>query len=521
MKAGGLPRPVSVNSVGNSSSGSRKGKAGSGSQSNKSGRSTAGSAGSNHGKKAGGSSYERGTKVVPYRKPLRINIAMILFAVILIYVGYSVIRYATTRQVVAYEVRTGSLQTNRVYEGLALRDEEVVYTEYSGYVNYYSLELDRLAYGDLAATIDESGEVQKYLAQTTSEDTILSDADYETLAEDIVAFREDFDPVNFSAVYDFKTSLQSTIQKITNNSVLSDIESIANAASLHYLYTDDTGYIVYNVDGYEELTFEDLTISDFDSTNYDAGDLESNSLLGSGDPVYKLELSEDWSIVIRVSTAEEVEELEEEEVVKVRFLKNQYESWGTIGQIREAEDGYYYVELTFTNSMMTFATDRFINIELITDDTTGLKIPKSALVDDEFYVVPRKYVTTGASGSDGVLRRTVDEDGVSSSEFVEVTPYEKDGDSDNYYLDQSSLRDGDVLIMPDSSETLTLSSLMLDTLTGVYNINEGYADFKQVTKLAENDEYAIVKSNTTYGLREYDYIVLDASTMTPNEFIYE
>ena len=463
----------------------------------------------------------RPAKTVPYRRPVRINIGLIIFVVILVYLGYSAIRYLTTEQVVAYIVRTGSIQTNTVYEGLALRDEKVVYSEDAGYVNYYSLELDRLAYGDLAATIDESGEVVEYLAQTTSEDTILTDSNYETLAEEIISFCEDFDSSNFSSVYTLRTSLESTIAKITSNSILSDIENIVDSASLQYLYTDDTGYIVYNVDGYEDLTFEDLTVSDFDSTNYDAGDLVSNMMIGEGDPVYKLALSEDWSIVIRVATLEETQELEEESVIRVRFLKNQYEAWGTIGQIREAEDGYYYVELTFTNSMMDFATERFVNIELIMDDETGLKIPKSALVDDEFYVVPREYVTTGASGANGVLRRTVDEDGVSSSEFVEVTPYEKDDDDDNYYLARTSLNDGDVLIMPDSAETLTLSSSMLDTLTGVYNINEGYADFKQVTKLAENEEYAIVKSNTTYGLREYDYIVLDASTISPGEFIYE
>ena len=39
--------------------------------------------------------------------------------------------------------------------------------------------------------------------------------------------------------------------------------------------------------------------------------------------------------------------------------------------------------------------------------------------------------------------------------------------------------------------------------------------------LYENDEYAIVKSNTVYGLNVYDYIVLDASTVNDNEFIYE
>ena len=40
-------------------------------------------------------------------------------------------------------------------------------------------------------------------------------------------------------------------------------------------------------------------------------------------------------------------------------------------------------------------------------------------------------------------------------------------------------------------------------------------------KIAEDEDYAIVKANSTYGLREYDYIVLNASTMSPNEFLYE
>ena len=58
-------------------------------------------------------------------------------------------------------------------------------------------------------------------------------------------------------------------------------------------------------------------------------------------------------------------------------------------------------------------------------------------------------------------------------------------------------------------------------MIGVYNINKGYADFKQIIILAQNDEYSIVKSNTTYGLNVYDYIVLDAETVNDNDFIYE
>ena len=59
------------------------------------------------------------------------------------------------------------------------------------------------------------------------------------------------------------------------------------------------------------------------------------------------------------------------------------------------------------------------------------------------------------------------------------------------------------------------------TLTGVYNSNKGYADFKEITILSQNDEYAIVKPNSTYGLRVYDYIALKADTVSDDQFINE
>lgn len=50
-------------------------------------------------------------------------------------------------------------------------------------------------------------------------------------------------------------------------------------------------------------------------------------------------------------------------------------------------------------------------------------------------------------------------------------------------------------------------------------MNKGYADFKQINILYQNDEYAIVNSNTRYGLSVYDYIVLDASSVSDDQFI--
>lgn len=167
--------------------------------------------------------------------------------------------------------------------------------------------------------------------------------------------------------------------------------------------------------------------------------------------------------------------------------------------------------------MIAFCTDRFIDIELILDEDRGLKIPNSSIVEKQFFLVPEAYITQGGSNdSYGVIRESY-LDGTPTTEFIETNVYNvKDGE---YYLDDSVLRLGDRLIKPDSSETYPISKQ--GSLIGVYNINKGYADFKQIVILYKNEEYAIVQSNTNYGLNVYDYIVLDASTVNEDDFIYE
>ena len=194
-------------------------------------------------------------------------------------------------------------------------------------------------------------------------------------------------------------------------------------------------------------------------------------------------------------------------------MKNQDISWGQV-LIHENSDGVY-AELAFNNSMITFCTDRYIDIELMAKDETGLKIPNSAIVEKEFFLVPVEYITKGGSnGVNGVMREFITEEGEISKEFVETPIYnEEDGE---YYLDDTVLRIGDYLLKPDSEDKYAVSKR--GKLIGVYNINKGYADFKQIQILSDNEEYSIVKSGTTYGLSVYDYIALDASSVKENDF---
>ena len=454
---------------------------------------------------------KRKNKVTKFPGFLHLNVGIIFFALLMLYVVICVFSYFSKKHIVGYEVREGSLSSNNIYEALALRQEKIVDADHAGYVNYFATEGQRVAVGNLVYTVDESGDLLEYLKTQGTETAELSDDDLSELRSQIVSYSEDFDPRSFGSVYDFKSSLDGTVQKLASSSVLQSIDSLSGASalkSINYCYSSDTGIVQYYIDGYENLGLNDLNADLMDSSKYERKQLISNSLVGVGDPAFKLSTSEEWMIVINENDLDKVKALADKEYVKVRFLKNQDEVWGKVSYVTN-DSGETFVGFSFTNSMITFSKDRFLNVELITEDESGLKIPNSAIAEKSFFVIPKEYITKGNNNNSGVLRDRYDENGNETSEFIEVELYNENESS--YYVDDDVLRNGDQLIKADSQEKFTVNTK--DTLVGVYNINKGYADFRQISILYQNDEYAIVKSNTNYGLSVYDYIVLDASTV--------
>ncbi len=456
-------------------------------------------------------------KIAKFRKRSRLNIGVVIFLVILIYIVMCVFMYFTQKHIEVHQVKMGSLSTNNIYKGIALRNEEIVGAQQAGYVNYYAREGERVGVGNLVYTLDESGRLAEYM-NAENEGSALTSKDLTELKTEILGFKNSFDPEQFSSVYDFKYSVKGTVLKLANVNVLENIDKINNSGLtelISFCNAPATGILIYSVDGYEGLTLEQFTKELFEAKEYEKTQLISNELVEVGQPVYKISKDEDWSVVIQTDQ-EKADELLEAEFVRVRFLKNQDTSWGEVSSYTNPE-GDIFVQLTFTNSMVTFCTDRFIDIELILEDESGLKIPNSSIVEKEFFIVPKEYVTQGGNSSGyGVMREAYTEEGEATTEFIETTIY---GETDtDYYLDDMILGIGNDIIKPDSTEKYTVSKR--GSLTGVYNINKGYADFKQINILYQNDEYSIVKSNTQYGLNVYDYIVLDAATVVDDEIIY-
>jgi flagellar basal body-associated protein FliL len=82
--------------------------------------------------------------VTKYRKRKDVNIAYIVFLIIFIYVVTYVCIYFTKEHLSIYEVKEGYTADNNTFNGLILRNEEIVTSDRAGYINYYHRDSDRV-----------------------------------------------------------------------------------------------------------------------------------------------------------------------------------------------------------------------------------------------------------------------------------------------------------------------------------------------------------------------------------------
>ena len=443
------------------------------------------------------------------------NLGIFLFAIVFLYLVITIISYFTSDTVSAYEVREGSIVRDNSYTGLVIRNETVVNAEEDGYVNFYQSENSKVKKGTRIYVLTPE-ELNTSDVSAGSSQTVINDETQSGIVLQVQNFNENYSNTDFSSVYLLKDEITASLQNELSQTRTEHLDA-AVAESGQTAVTSSAardGIVAYTIDGLEELTKDSFTEADFDRTDYESATVSDQMKISTGEPVYKLITDEDWSVIVRLEddTARELME-KETTTLKVRIDKDS-ETLNAAFSVIE-RDGNYYGCLDFDNSMIRYAEDRYLNIELILEDETGLKIPKTAVVQEEFFVIPREYLTTGGNSSaSGVLK--MDENG--NAVFQEVDIYNISEEEDEVYLSKEDVSAGDVLIRPESSDTYTVGDTK--TLEGVYNINRGYAVFRKVTVLCENDDYCIVQEGEDYGLYNYDHIVQNGASVEPDEVVY-
>lgn len=458
----------------------------------------------------------RNNKVVRYRKPFRLNVGVIVFFIIFIYIVVISINYFSKDSISIYEVVEKSISDDNSYKGIILRNETIYYTDSAGYVNFYIGDGERIAKGATVYTLDETGEMYKLLSNADTESTI-SKEDSSKIRNAIASFQRAYTGSNYYTVSDFKYDVENTVLEQSTASLLTDMKDLvatSNRGSFDIVKAKKSGVITYTMDGYEDLKTAQISNDNFKNIDENRVQLRSNEAVASGSPVYKLINSEDWNIIIPLSESQ-YKKLKEEEKVKVTLKKAQV---SVVAGISTYENhGSYFANLSLNKYMVRYINERFIDIEIQLNAAEGLKIPVTSILEKDFLLVPNEYVGVGGkTNSTGVTKETFDEkSGESKYDFIPVTVFSSD---DTYsYIESDSLNKDDYIINTESNEKYQLGKT--GTLEGVYNVNKGYAVFRVIEKNYENKEYAIISKNTPYGLSTYDNIVVNAESIEESALI--
>ena len=473
------------------------------------------------------------------KKIFTFNIATLLFGALFIYMLITVLLYITSTHVTSYQVTAGPLSRNPVSTALAVRDEEIVTAESPGYVRYYAREGMKVRKNGNVYALSDTKNVKA--------DITLSKDQLEEVRAGIADFSNNFSGTDFYDTYSFKYEMQGLIfqqalssQKAPADAVEDDEEESgvtviqgSKTFGNQVVHTaPNAGLVVYSTDGYEGKTVEDLTEEDFSQKAYEKNDLLTDEEIKAGDPVYKLIRDDNWTLMVPLSD-KLAAKLADRSSIKVKFLKDGETQTGQLSILNVGSQKV--AKIALKNGMVRYAADRFLKIELVINTQSGLKIPMSSIVTKEFYMIPSSFLTKGGNeDSAGFLRETVTKGGEKTTEFESATIYKNTaeesqdtevsentddtGSKDGYcYVDKQTFKDGDVLRKPETEETFVVGEI--DYLEGVYSMNKGYAVFRQIDIIDQNEEYCIVKTNTSYGLEAFDRIVEDGESVKEEDIL--
>ncbi|MCR5345859.1 MAG: hypothetical protein K6E46_07410 [Lachnospiraceae bacterium] len=448
-------------------------------------------------------------QVVKFKKPFRFNSATVIFAVMSIYLIILIVSFALDKHASTYEVNIGNIASYYSYRAMAIRNEKVVTSAQSGYINYFAEENRKASAKTVVYSISNEKTVELSNIDTKE---ILTEKRLTKFTEKLDNFAYSFNEGAFSTVYSFKDAMNAIF-----------VEGLADSAKAGKLspgmsayYAFEPGVVVYSIDGLENVNVNDFTKEQVKGSNYSVNTMLNGNYVNAGDPVYKVITGETWYLIAKIDENCK-EELSDKQYVKVKFKSDNFSM--EVPFSLEERDNETYIIIECLTGMIRYASQRYIDIDLDIETVTGYKIPNSSIMHTDFYSIPEEYLTKGGnSGAYGVLLVSIDKE--TKEETVAFTPlsiYAYDEDLKQYFIHDAGISLGDMIVRPNSSERYKLTDSK--KFECVYCVNKGYAVLKLVTILTSNEDYSIVKKGTTFGISSYDRIVLDATKIEEGELI--
>ncbi len=455
--------------------------------------------------------------VIQVKKRKDINIGIVIFLVILVYVLVHLYNFFMKSEISLYEVQPGEIYTSENCEGMILREEELVYTDIAGYINYYFSEGSRVAKNCTIYSIDSNRNMYELLSGNASEIKLSGD-DLVSLKE--LLQKELVNHKKASDISEIKAELMTGYQRMIDTMLMEELNQIVMSTGIssnfHVVSTQKSGIISYILDEFTGYTVDQVSSECFEKKDT-ADSMYSIELIAANSPVYKIITDDTWSIVVKLTDKLYGELLGKTSATVT--LDNSLTLTVPVNCFRKGED--FFAELSMDRYLSNFSSKRFINVRFDIDRIDGLKIPETAIAFKDYYRIPESYIVKGGNETEntrGLLVEGFNPD-TGSTEYT-FYPAEIFYSTDGFvYIDCLDFPKETYISTQDLSSRVMLYTFV-NKLEGAYNINKGYAVFKRIERLNTENGFAIVKKNSVSGLSAYDHIALNASSVVEDAVIY-
>lgn len=465
----------------------------------------------------------------------------IFFLFVFVYIGHAIWDFWTPG-IETMIVRTNTVSDPQSFTGVIIRDEQVIYAQRDGQLEFWVHEHERVAVGTLVASVLNPGMAGAAIERLNAiEDQAIeaqsrrhvTDSTVQSINNNIgnmvYARAHNFAAMNLSEIYSLRDNVNQVIGTRNQISVTDGVaardslqrEQVRHATALQYnsqnMYAPYSGIMSRIVDGMEA----DLTGASIDSLTRDSVRELVESIttvpaqsVTEGDAAFKL-VGNNWYIAVEMPT-EKVNF--EEGANRLVYLFNPtvgaYESHSLI--VRRIDYGTRYSLVVFrsTRHVTDFMCRRSISIRISSGVESGLLVPDTAIAVRRHFRIPEIYVR-GLLENYVVL--SVNGESVPLAVTVESTV-----DGYSYIQQTDSLSVGSLLV-PSVSDVshLLLSSEHLHELYGVYMDRFGAATFRAINlgTNVRDGGYVLLDLALGQGINEFSHIVTDASTVIEGQLL--
>ncbi|WP_317855946.1 HlyD family efflux transporter periplasmic adaptor subunit [Chakrabartyella piscis] len=486
-------------------------------------------------------------RLVERRKRANAIVPMFVFITIVVYLCGQMFNLLVEREEVDIEtVQIGTLDTPERYTGLIIRNESLVYSDREGQVFYEYSEGDAIAKNTYICSVKDVGETDDLEEKIYEIDQDILEqqklrADLSLFAEDITRLESNIDRSiasydgnvmdnGVSYVYDMKDEISGYMSQRDAIWLSESIDSFASMSAekneyeqqlsenMSTFYAPESGILAFTYDGLEESLNSDAlaTLTESQVASYENSFLAKTQLVEEGDVLFRIVEENKWYIVVYVPNAMAASWSTGN--TKNLYLTLDDNIIDILGKVDSLTVGDTQTKVVFSTyqRMTDFMDQRVVRFYFEAETISGLKVPNDAIVEKTLLSIPENCLAESGSARGVFVDDGAEGRFVSMNVLTYVDGFYYVEPSDAVTLGTRILYKEDDIF--DSNNIYTISQL--ESLSGVYLVNSSMAEFVSIEILDQNQEYAIIKSGSIYGLQSYDNIVANAKNIQEGQSVY-